>query len=641
MLEPHQKDLQEILAGRLVEYIGDDLEQSDVGIDPNAEREDEEEGSRKNVAVDELQPIDETVDEIHPDTTHASELQVPTFAKVEKSLISLGFFTPSSRRIKNQKIKTVTFTRTVDGKKVVATAEFHPSATLGLPITADQDKFLALHHIITTLLKETGTISNPIKFTSAEMLRLLNKERDSGKNYKDISEWLDVMMSTTIMSNGVVYEAGKQRFARDRFHVFARAVSVGKEMPDGTIADANYVWLSEWQLENINAKFLLPIDLLTYRELRNHIAKALVPLLQVWLFASRPAGSFEKRYDDLCEMLSLKGYKAASRITQQLKGSLDELTQHGYLEKWRIEKVADKKSFKIVFFHGPKYHRDRRRRLAEKTLAEATTVVSEWQPTDVNLPEPGGLETDSPAPVAPTPAQVLARKPVESSDADNVNRSGEVGKESPEAQTSETSEGAASHETLEASLMDELSSRGLMPSSAMKLLRGISPERLEAVGDYIDYWDTTKRTKDVGEGFLYSLIKDGNPLPSNFQTRRKREEREATEARRRNYLKVKDELRTAYEHHCEKMIDRLITENLPPGEFEKRLEVRTKELIQQGGFWEGVNRDEIVGKIARHDIRKELSAGTVVSYDDFYRRQLPATLEKLQLDPEAIGLKAI
>ena len=33
------------------------------------------------------------------------------FTKVEKSLASLGFFTPSSRRIKNQKVKRVGFTR--------------------------------------------------------------------------------------------------------------------------------------------------------------------------------------------------------------------------------------------------------------------------------------------------------------------------------------------------------------------------------------------------------------------------------------------------------------------------------------------------------------------------------------------------
>src|SRR5207247_8188175 len=133
---------------------------------------------------------------------------------------------------------------------------------------------------------------------------------------------------------------------RQSFHIVARAVSVEKEMPDGTIADANYVWLSEWQLENINAKFLLPIDLLRYRELRNHIAKALVPLLQVWLFASQRAGSFEKRYDELCQMLTLQTYRAPSQIRRQFKPSLDELAQHEYLEKWRSEETSERKGFK-------------------------------------------------------------------------------------------------------------------------------------------------------------------------------------------------------------------------------------------------------------------------------------------------------
>ena len=104
------------------------------------------------------------------------------------------------------------------------------------------------------------------------------------------------MSATTIFSDGAVYVAGQKRFARDRFRVFDRALSFGKEMEDGTVADANYIWLSAWQLENINNKFLVPIDLETYRELKNHIAKALVPLLQVWLYASKKAESFEKRY---------------------------------------------------------------------------------------------------------------------------------------------------------------------------------------------------------------------------------------------------------------------------------------------------------------------------------------------------------
>jgi len=41
------------------------------------------------------------------------------------------------------------------------------------------------------------------------------------------------------------------------------------------LADRNDVWLSAWQLENINGNYLLPVDLETYRKLSNSIAKAL------------------------------------------------------------------------------------------------------------------------------------------------------------------------------------------------------------------------------------------------------------------------------------------------------------------------------------------------------------------------------
>ena len=103
------------------------------------------------------------------------------FAKVEKSLASLGFFTPSSRRIKNQKVKRVGFTREIDGKRVEVSAEIHPSAMFGLPVTADQDKYLALQKIITNTLQSEGKVTNPIRFKSSELLRLLNTSTKTGK----------------------------------------------------------------------------------------------------------------------------------------------------------------------------------------------------------------------------------------------------------------------------------------------------------------------------------------------------------------------------------------------------------------------------------------------------------------------------
>src|ERR1700685_1450875 len=242
---------------------------------------------------------------------HAATTRLPSadFVKVEKNLASLGFFTPSSKRTRNEKSKTVAVTVVIDGKRMEAKATIAPTALFGLPITADQDKWLALHKILSDIQARDGQVTNPILFSSADLLALRKIYKDRGKNYRDVSEWLDVMVGTTIISEGAVYFAGKRTFGKDTFHVFDRAVSFGKELPDGSIADKNYVWLSQWQLQNINDHHQLPIDLDTYRQLIYFIAKELVPLLQIWLYATRNDGVFENRYDELCQILNIRRQK--------------------------------------------------------------------------------------------------------------------------------------------------------------------------------------------------------------------------------------------------------------------------------------------------------------------------------------------
>src|SRR5580658_818078 len=297
-------------------------------------------------------------------------LPAPQFVTVEKNLASLGFFTPSSKRLRNAQEKSFTITTVADGQRLELKGTIIPSAKYGLPITADQDKWIALCKILTDIMRKEGRVTNPVSFTSADILRLLRKHRHSGKNYREVEEWLDVLFSTTIFSEGVVYLAKEKRRVKDRFRVFDRAVSFGKELSDGKVADKNYVWFSDWQLQNINSNHLLPIDLEAYRELKNHIAKALVPLLQIWLYATRDEGVYEKRYSELCEFLNIRQYRYHSIIVQTLGPSLDEVKQFGYLADWQIQKTSDGDSYKIVFHHGEKFHRDRRQRLARKRISD-------------------------------------------------------------------------------------------------------------------------------------------------------------------------------------------------------------------------------------------------------------------------------
>lgn len=286
------------------------------------------------------------------------------FIKVEKNLSTLGFFTPSKSRGKVElREKTIRFKREVNGKTIEAEATILPSAKYGLPTTADLDKYLAFQKILNDIRVKEGHITNPIGFTSTQMLNVLGI-KNAGNNYQDVYEWLQRMTLTGISSKGVVYLARRKAWATDTFHVFDRVVAFGMEMPDSSVADCNYVWLSDWQIENINNNYLMPIDFETYRKLKNHIAKALVPLLQVWLYASRNQGRFEKRYQDLCAILDIRRQKHLSLIKKQLGPSLDELQHYSYLAGYKIEVTSDGRDYKIVADHGTKFFRDQNARTA-------------------------------------------------------------------------------------------------------------------------------------------------------------------------------------------------------------------------------------------------------------------------------------
>jgi hypothetical protein len=44
-------------------------------------------------------------------------------------------------------------------------------------------------------------------------------------------------------------------------HLYERFAFIGSELPDGSIAEANFLWLSSWYLDNLNAMFTAPLDL--------------------------------------------------------------------------------------------------------------------------------------------------------------------------------------------------------------------------------------------------------------------------------------------------------------------------------------------------------------------------------------------
>lgn len=289
--------------------------------------------------------------------------------KLEKNLNYISFFSPSkSRRSKkdpaaNTRVRTITYPpREIDGKTVNPRTTIKPDPQLGLPTTADRDKYMAFMKIVTDRKLQVGKIENPVGFTTYELLKRLGLT-DAGYHYEEVNQFLERLVSTTIKSEYAVYFHGTKKWAKDIFHVFSRVVLAGQELPDGAVAQMNYVYLSDWQLDNINSNYTFPIDFNSYRLLKRDIAKALFGHLHTWFYASR-GRPVERRYTDLCSLLDIQRWPHLSKARQILKPALDELIAIQYFQSWELVRNAADDDFKLVMVPGDRILQITRPRLA-------------------------------------------------------------------------------------------------------------------------------------------------------------------------------------------------------------------------------------------------------------------------------------
>lgn len=268
--------------------------------------------------------------------------------RVEKSLHSLGFFASTTNRETSRTVVQVI--RRPDGQKIQAKAVIEGVQSLGLPTTADRDKYMAFMKIALDQRDKEGSMANPVRFTGSDMIKLL-RLRKGGFHYDEINDWCKRMVATTIMSEASIFLADRKQFATDTFHVFDRVVLVGEQLHDGTRSEFYQVHLSHWQLTNLNQGYMLPLDFNAYLKLKRDIAKALFGHLSVWFYASR-GQAVEKSYTDLCQILNIRAYPHLSKAKAVIGPSLDELQAIGYLDEWDLVRGAGEGEFKLTLSPG-------------------------------------------------------------------------------------------------------------------------------------------------------------------------------------------------------------------------------------------------------------------------------------------------
>ncbi len=270
--------------------------------------------------------------------------------RFEKNLLQIGFFSAHDRRS-----KTDDTSRRIEqwvnrkGKKIRVSAEFRSS--LGLPSTADRDKYMAFMKIAMDRKMINGTITNPIRFSGYSMLKVLGLS-DAGANYEDLNQWGMRMADTTITSEQIIYSTSNKTFMNKTVHVFRSFTRMGTSDLDDTNSTVHFaVELEDWLLDNLNQSYVVPEDFTQYRKLVRPTSKGIFVYLYVWFYASK-GKDVEKDYGELCTLLNVRCYQHVSKIKETMGLSLDDLVRIGYLKKWDIEPMSSKKGYKLVLTPG-------------------------------------------------------------------------------------------------------------------------------------------------------------------------------------------------------------------------------------------------------------------------------------------------
>jgi len=309
---------------------------------------------------------------------------LPEITRSEVNFLIFPFFALWDKDIhKRTKVEYKTVVKR-EGKKLEISWKVSANPEYGYPGPFDRKVHKAIEQLINQLKLP---IQNPISLGSFYSLcKKLNIKKYGGREYKLIKKTLQRIIFTGVESRGTFYSKEEKKWIEDNFHLYERVIFKGKQLPNGGIADTNYLFLGSWYLNNINARYVKPIDWKYYKLLKTPIATRLYELLSVKFYGLNNKERFIRyRYSTLCSLLPITHQKYKSLAKQQLDSAHKKLKETEFLEKYLWRSIAStqsnqkEKDWYLLYYPGER---------AKKEMRKVKTEFFESQPIKEALPEP-------------------------------------------------------------------------------------------------------------------------------------------------------------------------------------------------------------------------------------------------------------
>jgi hypothetical protein len=464
----------------------------------------------------------------------------------ERNLLRIGFFAShEERRGKTRNIRRIEQSMNVDGQRMTVAIEFRSPKSL--PSSSDRDKFMAFLKIAAEHRARVGRLVNPVRFTGYRILQELGLT-DSGANYEEVNAWGQRMADTTITSEKVVFFAASRRYANKTIHVFESFQRVGSAT-DKKTAEVYEVVLADWLLDNLNVNYVIPEDFAVYKQLKRPTARGIFGPLHMWFKASS-GRVVERDYTQLCSFLGIQSYSYISKIKSTIGKALDELVAVRYLARWEIQKMVTTTGYKVVLWPGADILR----------CLNTSSTLATGAPSKKALPGQRTSAIDAP----------------------------EFTVESQEA-------------------LMALLSLGVLSSTANSLIKQYEANYILDLAEYAAHLTREDKNGRIGNpaGLLIYWLRNEMPVPSSFETSRRRKSAETARQQRSIEEQHRLALDIAYTDWRDQQIERELEKRFPGEELEKK----THEIIEQrrknDQYFVRV-RNEHLPILARQILRKEI-----------------------------------
>jgi plasmid replication initiation protein len=265
----------------------------------------------------------------------------------------------------------------------------------GYPGPFDRKVHKAIEQIISNLEKP---IKNPIPLGSFYSIAQLLNLKKSGRFYSNIKAAIQRIVTTSVESKRTLYEKGRKRWLETTFHLYERVVFIGEELDNGEIADTNYLYLDSLYLDNINNRYVKPLDYTYHRSLKDGIASRLYELLGVKFYGMGRNPHIRYRYSTLCQLLPMTQYQYFSDAKRKVDAAHQELTRTGFLANIEWQEIPGAKhDWYLHYYPGPRAKEEIRQFRKQAALPPPDDLELGQMPPDptpVRDPGPGLQQAD-------------------------------------------------------------------------------------------------------------------------------------------------------------------------------------------------------------------------------------------------------